>query len=238
MFEIARNFEQVAARFNAIVLIGVGLADVLLGLFVWLGGLDFRKLLVAVIGAVSGGLCGFFIVGQNVASAVILAGLAAFVAIVFEKTFITILAALLAAVFCFAVLAGPYIEGVDNFNTSIKQACLQMPVSNWAIIAASAAIFIVTGIFLWRLTSALCCAALGTIFIFAGMILLLLYKGAEPISYIGRRTSLYTAVFVAMIVLGTIEQLLLCGYHRRRPVKKTNKTELEPDKTAPNWRTQ
>ena len=239
MLEIAQHFEQVAAGFRPIVLIGPGLAGVLVGLFVWLGGLGVRRVLLAVVGAISGGICGFFIIGRNILSAMILASIAAIIATMFEKIFITILAAGLAAVFGFAVLARPYIESSADFSTDIKQACLQMPMYCWAIIVALVVIFIVAGFFLWRLTSALCCATLGTLLIFAGMILLLLYKGAAPISRIYSRTPFYAAVFVAMVALGTMGQLLLCQRAEEKLTRKkeTNKGKKGPGKTRLNWRT-
>ncbi len=239
MFEIALHFEQMATQFRPIILIGLGLASVIIGLFLWLGGLGFRKVLVIVVGAVSGGVCGFFITDRNIVSAGILAALAVFIAILFEKIFITILAAALAAVVAFAVLAGPYIQNQADFSTKIKQACLQMPAYSWVIIAALLVIFIMAGFFLWRLTSALCCAALGTMLIFAGMISLLLYKGAAPISYICSRTLFYTVVLVAMMAFGTIEQLLLSKPPKRQSItkKETSKDKQEPDKKMPSWRT-
>ena len=53
MLEIAQNFEQVAAEFRPVVLIGPGLAAVWVGLFVWLGGLGVRRVLLAVVGAIT-----------------------------------------------------------------------------------------------------------------------------------------------------------------------------------------
>ncbi len=274
MLEIAQNFEQTAVSFSPIILIAPGLAAVLIGLFVWLGGLGFRRLLVAVVGAVGGGICGFFIIGRNTMSVMISAAVAAVITIIFEKFFITILTAALAAALGLAILAGPYIENsqehmlnyypfnqekISNrspyinihesihilkvhtvfFTNEIKQACLQMPAYNWIIIAALAAIFIMGGFFLWRLTSALCCATLGTLLVFGGMILLLLYKGAVPISSISRRTLFYAAVFIAMIVFGTIEQLLLCPWLESKAIrrKEAKKDKQRRDETRPHWRT-
>ena len=268
MLEVTQNFEQIAARFSPIVLISPGLAAVLLGLFVWLGGLGFRRVLAAVVGAVSGGICVSFIAGRNIILAVVSTALATVIAIIFEKIFITILAATLAAVLGFAVLARPYIEEpataipinqdeisnraetlggrqtveiikayIADFSTKINQACSQMPAYSWAIIVASAVIFIVGGFFLWRLTSALCCAALGTLLVFAGMILLLLYKGAAPISGIYNRTSFYAAVFIAMTAFGTTMQLSLIQRREKLITKKeTNKDNKATDKPKLDWR--
>lgn len=269
MLEIAQHLEQIAVRFKPIVLIGPGLAAVLLGLFVWLGGLGFRRALVAIVGAVSGGVCGFFMSARNIVPAMVSAGVAAVIAIMFEKIFITILAGVLAAALGFAVLARPYIENaggttaierdeiqkreaafgieqsaeiakeyIADFITEIKQIRSQMPVYSWAIIAALAVIFIAAGFFKWRLTSAFCCATLGVMLIFAGMILLLLYKGAAPISRICRNQSFYLGIFAAMTAFGTTEQLLFCqrieGKSTRK--KKTNKDRKKPGKIPMSWR--
>ena len=270
MLEILQNFEQTAARFSPIVLIGPGLAAVSVGLFVWLGGLGFRRLLVAAAGAVSGGICGFFIVGRNITAAIILAAVAAAIAVIFERLFITILTAALAAVFAFAVLAGPYIKNsqeviptnssrmpaqgpalsvresiekvkayIADVSEKIKQACSQMPVYNWLILLVLVLIFLVVGFFFRRLASALCCSALGTLLTFAGMILLLLYKGSVPISSICSKPPFYGAVFAAMTGFGTIEQLVLCQRAKRKSIRKqeANKRKEGPKETTQAWRT-
>jgi len=269
MLEILLNFEQIAKLFDPKFLIGLGLAAVLAGLFLWIGGLGFRKILAAILGMVSGGICGLFIIGHNII-AVALAAITAVIAVIFEKVFILILAAALAAVSGLVILAGPHIEnsGVAislnqdkvseqsstiSFGESlktvkmyavdcvgkIKQASLNMPVHNWPIIVVLAVIPILAGLYIDRLAPAFCCAALGTILLFAGMILLLLYKGSTPITRIHKGSSFYLVVFTAMIVFGTFEQLLLCKSQKRKPTRKNqaNKDQQEPDKTAKTWRT-
>ncbi|UCF00400.1 MAG: hypothetical protein JSV82_04875 [Planctomycetota bacterium] len=116
-------------------------------------------------------------------------------------------------------------EYVTSFSSTLRQICSQMPLRRWAMIAALGVTFIAAGLFLWRITSALCLAASGTTFIFAGMISLLLYKGSQPLSSIYRSASFYAAVFAAMITFGTIEQLLLCHL-----TAKKEKTEICSDK--------
>jgi hypothetical protein len=265
MLEIARQLERTAVWFNPVILIGPGLAVLLLGLFVWLGGLGFRRALVAIVGAVSGGICGFFISGRNIVTATVSAGLAAVIAIIFEKMFIAILTGVLAAVLGFAVLARPYIENageatsvewdktqnlstqqtvetvkayITDFVAETKWIFLQMPVYNWVIIAALAVIFPAAGFFRRRLTSAFCCAALGSILIFAGMILLLLYKGAAPISRICQNQLYYLGVFAAMTAFGTTEQLLFCQRIKERLTRKKEKSKdgKEPEEISASWR--
>lgn len=243
MLEVAQNLEQVAVRFSPIVLILPGLAAVALGLFIWLGGLGCRKILCALAGAIVGATCGLLIIGRNIIAAVCLTVPAALIATIFESIFTKILAAALAALLAFAVLARPYIgnpqalalnqvqsqaEPLDirqslrtvkahtsDLRTEIKNLCSRLPTISWVIIAALSAIAIIAESLLWRITSALCWAALGTIIIFAGMISLLLYKGTAPITAIVGRTYFYTAVFAAMVAFGTIEQLLLCQHTKR-----------------------
>ncbi len=273
MLEILQDFESAiggAVRLSPVVLVGPGLACVIAGLFIWLGGLGFRKTLVAVAGAICGGICGFFAIGQNIISAAFAAALTAALAMVFERLFIAILTAALAAVFAFVILAGPYIENsqqttpissgemsaqgtaigvresaeklkayIIDVSQRIKHAGLQMPVYHWAIIMVLALIFIVAGFSLWRLAMALCCSLLGTVLIFAGMILLLLHKGAVPVSIICSKSSYYAIVFIAMAAFGTSGQLLLCKRQKTSSTgkKQMGKNKKEPSQTKERWRT-
>jgi uncharacterized membrane protein YjjP (DUF1212 family) len=265
MLEIARQLEQAAVSFNPVVLIAPGLVIVLLGLFVWLGGLGFRKVLAAIVGSAGGGICGFFISGQNIIPTVISAGLSAVIAIVLERAFIAILAGVLAAVLGFGILAGPYLANADgvtsvewdktqilgtqqtveetevyiaHFATEAERIFSQVPRYERVAIAALAVICAAVGFFCERLTSAFCCATLGTILIFAGMIMLLLYKGAAPISRICQNQLYYLGVFAAMTAFGMIEQLLLCQRIKERLARKKekNKGKEEPEAVSRNWR--
>ena len=255
MFRILQDFESAVSgtlRLSPVVLVGPGLVCVIAGLFIWLGGLGFRKILAAVIGAITGGICGFLAIGHNIISAAFTATIAAALAVLFERIFITILTASLAATFALAVLAGSYLENsqqetatssygmanqqsalgvresakkmktlIINSAHKLKHICLQMPLYIWAMIIVLILICLVVGFSLWRLASALCCSALGTVLIFTGMILLLLNKGSMPVSIISSRSSFYTGVFAAMMIFGTTEQLLFCSQPKTSPTAKS-----------------
>lgn len=269
MLEILQDFEQAAAGFAPLVLIVPGLAAVIIGLFVWLGGLGFRRLMVALLGAIAGGLCGFFLIGRNLSATVVSAGLAALIAIIFEKVFVILLAVALAAAFGFAILARPYLEPTKaavppgqgtvsapsgsatvrqsmetikahavSLGQTVKHVCSEMPIHNWAIIGGLIVLFVVAGVYLWRLVSALCCAALGTTLIFGGLILLLLFKGSAPISRISSNTPFYAAVFAAMAAFGTVEQLLLCRSDKKGSAKEKGKGKDQQDsgRAGRGWR--
>lgn len=128
---------------------------------------------------------------------------------------------------------------IIDITSKVKQAGSQMPKFNWAVIVILVVIFILAGLYLYRLASAFCCAALGTMLIFAGMISLLLYKTSAPISHICYSSLFYLAVFLAMIIFGTFEQLLLCKSAKKQPTRKKqeNKAQQAPDETAHRWRT-
>ena len=241
------------------VLIIPGAAAVLVGLFVWLGGLAFKKAIVAILGAIVGGIAGYIFIDHNIIPAAASAVVVAAVVVLIERIFIAIIAAALAAAFGFAVLAGPYINTVQAENPAnqdeisaqttaatsvdesierlkafaldvgekIKKAGSLMPLQRWAMIAVLAAIFIVGGFYLRRLTPALCCSVLGTVFIFVGMILLLLYKGTAPVSRICSNPLIYAAVFAAMAAFGTVEQLLICRRPKVQPAEAGNKRAVK-----------
>ena len=266
MLEILLNFEEASARLSPTVLVGPGLTAVLIGLFVWLGGLGLRKLLVAVTGAVSGGVCGYLVVGHNIIAAIGLAAVAAVIAVILERLFIAILAGALAAVLGFVVLATLY-NDKDNaaiptsrneisaqgqtldvgqsielakayiVDTSgrIKQICREIPGHYWGILIILVMFFALTGFALGRLTLAFCCAALGATLIFAGMILLLLYKGSAPISKIYNKPSFYGIFLGAMIVFGTIEQLFICRSTKKQSIRK-KQADDQRRRPKRNWR--
>jgi hypothetical protein len=113
MFGILRDFESAVGRtvgLSPIVLVGPGLVCVIVGLFIWLGGLGFRKVLAAAAGAATGAICGFCVPGQNIMYAAFIALLAGTFAMLFERIYIVILAAALAAAFGFVILAGPHFD--------------------------------------------------------------------------------------------------------------------------------
>ena len=101
------------------------------------------------------------------------------------------------------------------------------------------ALIIGSGSFLWNLISALFYSLSGTSLVFAGMVLLLLDKGSEPVKHITEKQSLYALVFAAMLVFGIIEQLLLCARHKDHTTNKKHATAKKENKQqrSSNWRT-
>jgi hypothetical protein len=237
MFEIAYDLERNAASLRPIVLIGPGLAAVVVGLFLWLGGLGLRRLLAAIVGAVGGAICGYFLSGQNVAVAGIATVVGLALAVIFERAFMVVLAAALTIVFGFGVLAIVFRKA--DFAGDVELGAAQIPIYSWIIVAAAVVALIIAGVYLWRFTSALCCAALGTTLILLGLGLLLIYKGAMPVSVVSGKPVFYAGIFGAMTAFGTVVQLLLCPAPHKLPrAKKEKGTDEEKTKRRHrSWRT-
>ena len=269
MFEIIQSFEQTALRFSPVVLIVPGILAVIIGLFIWLGGLGLKKVLVAVVGIVTGFCCGFFIIKNIIAAGIMAVGIAV-IALVLQRLFITILAVSLVLVISFFVFTGicpevikatedvPITAGeitddsvvigvrhtpevlkayIVDFGSMVKQAAWHMRNCGWAIMGALSVVAVVVGLFFRRLTTALCCAVLGTVLIFTGMILLLLYKGSVPISGVCNKPLFFAGVFGAMIAFGTVVQLLLCPRLEKSTKRKKGDESDTPPKKTHSWRT-
>ncbi len=268
MLEIIQSFEGSAARLSPVVLIGPGGAAVVVGLFVWLGGLGFKRILLPIAGAVCGGILGIFVIRRGLVAASVSAAVAAVVAAIFERVSVALLAGALVASICFVVLIGPTFENSQTINSAsqdeesaqtgevrgretleqlkacavdvgkaVKRAASQMPMYKWAIIATSAVVPMAGTFISRRLISALCFSIFGTTLVFVGMVLLLLYKEAAPISRIAGQPLTYAGVFAAMTAFGTVEQVLLCRAAKTQAGKKTAQENRGTGKRRRSWRT-
>lgn len=222
MTEILQYYEKIAANLSPIASVGLGLTAVLAGLIIWLGGLGFKKLLPAVAAAIGGGTPVFLLTGKYTFT-LLSAAATCIAAIIYERAFFIILTTVLAVVLGFGILAGPYIEQAN----SLIELCQQLPVRSWLIIAGLAIFFMIAGLYLRRLIPALCCSVLGTLLIFAGMILLLLNKGTTPAASISQKPLFYAAVFALMTSFGMTVQILLCP---STAAKSKGKDQRDSDK--------
>jgi len=243
MLEIIRSFEHLAEQFHPAALIAAGLVALLAGIFVWLGGFGLRKALFVVAGAACGTIGGFFISGWNPLLAVAIIGASAFLTAMFEEKFLAAIGAGIIAVVGFMTLIRPYITPTGELFNTIRQGVVIVPWQNWAILAGLVLLPIVVAVLYWRFTAALLCAAVGTLLLFIGAGLLLLFNGISAAGYISRTESFYGWVFLAMAAVGTLEQLFLsktvsfekgAKLAKKALGKKAKKDEV-PEKTA-SWR--
>jgi hypothetical protein len=250
MLEIAMGFETKAAEFGAASVVVPAVAIVAAGLVAWLAALALRRQLSAAAGAIAGAFFGFFVFGGNPLATIGSSIVAAFLAASFDGAFGVVFSAALAGTAAITVLAAfgagtagtvdgegtpPVREGIVTIrpapDTVIEYAAAmaaetanrwkRLPLNGRVAAAAISGAFAAAAIFLGRFISAVCWSSLGTALVFIGMIMLLAYKGSNPVSHICARGAFYAAVFAAMAGFGTVEQLVLCTGRKNKPKKKT-----------------
>ncbi len=266
MIEVFKSFEQVAGRFNPLVLIVPGLVLVALGLFIWLGGLGFRRALFALLGAFAGGVTVLLAVSENGIVAGASALVVALLAAMFQRAFTALLLGLLSLAISFVILAYPYLQehhgtliagenldrsprltARDSLNVAhaygldlidgVRHAAGRLTPSQWAIIAAAAAGLLTLGAFFQSVGGALSCATLGTAMIFAGLLLLVIFKGSAPVGRLAGRPAFYGLIFVGMAAFGTLEQLTFCRKaEQQKPKRKSGKSQSASKESKRSWR--
>ncbi|OHB64112.1 MAG: hypothetical protein A2Y77_11540 [Planctomycetes bacterium RBG_13_62_9] len=265
MVDVLKSFEQVSDRLNPLVLVVPGLVMVAAGLVVWLGGLGLRRVLLAVLGAAAGWIAAMLLVGRSSITAGASALAAACIAAIFQRLFTALLLSLLSFGTAFVVLAGPGLAefegglvgdpdaarsdqklsvrdslqiarayGLDVVD-GVRYAAGRLTAARWATLAALAAGALAFGVLLRSAGGAIACATLGTLLIFAGLLLLLIYKGSAPVGRIAGSPAFYGLVFAGMAAFGTLEQLALC---RRAETRASNakSSKPEPGNTKRSWR--
>lgn len=238
MDDYAFQLQEGIRRMLPILLLGPGIALVMAGLFMWLGGLRFLKAVAAMAAALAGLVITWLLSGGQimliVLCPVILAGLGMF----FNRLIVMLLGAGLVAGF---VLIGPSLAQVDfdrhpavqaqptqadplglfesiakiremgrQANQAFQEMIARIPPGRKTVALIAAMAFAALGMLNWRLVCAVTCATIGTAEIFAGMLILLLFKGAEALRQAADQRLLLTAAALAMILLGTGLQLWLC----------------------------
>jgi hypothetical protein len=97
----------------------------------------------------------------------------------------------------------------EYFVDRAKKAVASAGVGSYAGAGLVAVIAIIAALIAPRLFIAVVSSSLGSAVIFTGMIMMLFYKGSKPISYIAQRPRFYAMAFGAMMIFGTVVQLIL-----------------------------
>ncbi|MBN1505506.1 MAG: hypothetical protein JW955_01600 [Sedimentisphaerales bacterium] len=266
MIELFKSFEHAAGGLHPLVLIVPGLGMVALGLFVWLGGLGFRRALFALLGAAVGGIAALLIVNDNGVVAGASAMVGALFAAICQRVFTALLLGLLAVVVSFVIIACPHLReyhgsliggqdigrsqtltardslrvmrayGLDLVD-GLRRAAGRLTPVQWAAVAAATAGTLTLGVLFQSFGGALSCATLGTTMIFAGLLLLTIFKGSAPIGRLAGQPAFYGLVFVGMAVFGTLEQLTLCRRaEQQKPKSRSGKSPPTSKESKRSWR--
>jgi hypothetical protein len=241
MTNLLWTFQNRITHLQPLLLLTFGVVTIAAGLFVWLGGLGFRKIVLVVIGLFFGAFCTLFSSGTNLFLAAAIIGICALLALKLRETFLMLVASAFAAAIGYSILIQPYFRPSSDIMSVIRQLSIGVPYYNWPILLAITALpFAVIS---WPGASALISSAAGTTLILAGTIMALLNFGYPAVVYMTATQDIYIEIFVATTILGTIAQLWLLPTISARfaaaKVKKVKARKGNAEATAKTatWRT-
>jgi hypothetical protein len=119
---------------------------------------------------------------------------------------------------------------------SVRYAARKLMPIHWAVVAAAAAGLLTLGVLFRHLAGALSCAILGAALTFAGLTLLLIFKGSSPIRRMETVPLFYGLVFAGMAAFGTVEQFLLYRGTDDKPKAKSGKSSSGNGESKRSWR--
>jgi hypothetical protein len=228
--------EAQAQKFDVAVLLGAGAGLLLVGLVIWLAGLAFSRFISAIIGAIVAVAAAFTLTAGKL-SAVILAGATGLIAgAILRRPIFALAAAILAASCTIGVVStktdtaarisqttpsenSPILSAgeswrhtctwaEDLFHNIQASAAKQSHSVYFSAAIAAIVAFIIT-IAVKNLGAAIGCSTLGTIMSMTGLVILLFYKGAQPVEFMADKPMLAAGIFAGMIAFGAVIQLLL-----------------------------
>lgn len=252
MFEASQYLEQISRYIAPPVLIFPGILSLVLGLFIWLGGMRWNRFIAALVGVLAGALLACRATEYQVPTIALAVLVGGGLGMLFKRAAVVILGVVIAAMVILIIAAGPVrattnpLQSAENQLSDIGDTAERLNIREslqmvklyfhyysgqigktarkgarspqgvaFALIAALAVVAF--GFFLPRVTVSAVFSVLGTGLIFIGMLIVLLYKGARPISHVYERAALYNTVILVMIVFGTAVELLLCSRKNKKP---------------------
>jgi hypothetical protein len=244
------QFEKHLTRFQPQLLLAMAAITLAAGLFIYLGGLGFRKTMLVVIGTYCGIGITLLTAGFNVMLALAFIGISVLLALKIQDSFLVLIASIFAVVYGFSALIRPYFSPSDELISIIRQLTIGVPYYNWPILLALTALPVAVSSTFYRAGPAILRAAAGTVIIFAGGITLSKYAGIAAVAHIVGRPDIYLGLFVAATAVDACVQLFILpkissrfaaakesvkAKARRARKRKTDDNAAESKKTA--WRT-
>lgn len=247
MTNLLWTFQNRVTHLQPSLLLTLAVVTITAGLFVWLGGLGFKKVMFVVAGIFFGAFCSLFSSGTNLLLAAAIIGICAVLALKLQDTFFMLVASACAAVIGYSILIRPYFRPSGDILPVIRQLAIGVPYYNWPILLAITTLpFAVIS---WQGASALFSSAAGTTLILTGTTMALLNFGYPAVGYMNTRQDIYIAIIALATILGTIAQLWLlpkistrfaaAKQASRTKVKKAKarKGNAEPAAKSTTWRT-
>jgi hypothetical protein len=230
MTSLLWTFQNRVTHLQPSLLLTLAVVTITVGLFVWLGGFGFRKIMFVVAGAFFGAFCTLFSSGSNPFLAAALIGIFALLALKLQDTFLILVASAFAAVIGYSILVRPYFRPSGDIMSVIRQLAIGVPYYNWPILLAITALPFAA--ISCQGASALFSSAAGTTLILAGTTMALLNFEYPAVGYLTTRQDIYIAIIALATILGTIAQLWLLPKISSRfaAVKQASRTKVKKAK--------
>ena len=119
------------------------------------------------------------------------------------------------------------LEVVENLEKTLADLSPAVLVG-WGIVCVLAGLIVwLGGLGFRKVIIVVLMAGLGAALVFAGMVLLLQYKGAAPLSYISSRGAFFLGIWMIMTVFGSFVQLLFGRRTRKEATAKPANKDKE-----------
>jgi hypothetical protein len=239
MYEVIEYYQSLAAKFDSRVMLVPGVAVVALGLCIWLAGLRWRKVLGATSGGVIFAVIGLCLGDYGCLMLAVVSIIGMVIGALVENITLGIFGVAASAVFVLAVVSmfcgnidaqnyprWPQYEQPDaviscsqcveitrtmglfvlsKMIANVKSAMLVSVVAAMTAMLAVGLVAVVRP----RVFIAVISSSLGSAVIFAGLIMLLFYKGFRLVGYMSGKAHYYAIVVFFMLVFGAVVQLVL-----------------------------
>ncbi len=106
------------------------------------------------------------------------------------------------------------------FSGKVTETVKNISPAHFVLSICAGLVIAVGGFLKGKIFAAVSCSLMGTLLVFYGMILLLMYKGAAPLTIINMKTQYYGIAAAVMAIVGTAVQLMLCPSKLRMPKVK------------------
>jgi hypothetical protein len=107
---------------------------------------------------------------------------------------------------------------------------------HWAILASAGSGLVTLGALFRRMAGALACGATGAVLVVAGLVLLLMAKGAAPVAQMEKDGAFYGLIVLGMAGFGAIEQLCLCKPPEPREPEPRGRRRGKEKESRGAWR--
>jgi hypothetical protein len=239
MYEIIEYYQSLASKFDSRIMLVPGVVVVALGLCIWLAGLRWRKVLGATAGGVIFVSLGLCLGDYGVIMLLVVSLIGMTIGVLVEKITLGVFGVLMSLILVLAAVSmfcgnldiknyprWPQYEQsgvIIGFSQCVEitrtLGMFVLPkmldnIKSTRLIAICVSFFAMaiagfTAVTRPRVFIAVISSSLGSAVIFAGLIMLLFYKGFRLVGYMSGKSPYYALVVFAMLVFGTAVQLVL-----------------------------